>query len=181
MLENKGTLWNIQASTDQLNRLDKYISLLITYSQKFNLISKNDITDIFNLHILDSLEALAHIPKHIGLTLLDVGSGAGLPGIPISIVLTGCNIILLEKSSKKCEFLKSIKTKLSLDNISIINETIEDFSKHENHCIDILLFRAVKSFPECRKLSKTFLERGAGLIYFNKRSGTAGDKFIIHP
>lgn len=113
-------------------KIDQFISILCMWNNKINLIQKNTFNDITNRHILDSLQIKELIPT--GYTALDIGSGAGFPGVILSIY--GMDVILCEKNFKKVVFLKEIKRKLGL-NYKIFANDIYNFPDNMKNLIAI--------------------------------------------
>jgi len=190
LVHQRSREWGLALTEAQLGLIDEYISSLKHYSKSLNLISRADIDHVFELHIFDSLEVLAAINHFVSewdwnkkqdIKLLDVGSGAGLPGIPLAIALAKACVDLIEKSSKKCLFLQSVITKLELKNAKVINLSLEEYARNQVIDYDFILCRAVKSFQECAKLSAGFIDRGAKLIYFSRRSGRLSERFRVYP
>ena len=149
-------------SREALDRINQYISLLIKWNEKINLISKNTIADVINRHILDSLQLQTYIRNND--SLIDLGSGAGLPGMVLSIAGVK-DVTLIESDSRKCAFLLQA-SKLSYNEITIINKRIEDVS--ELKC-NVLTSRAFASLEKIFNISskigvknKYLLHKGAG-------------------
>ena len=141
-----------QVSRETITSLIKYEKILIESNKKLNLIGKTTINDIWNRHFLDSAQVIDFINKN-DKTLVDIGSGAGFPGLVISIVAKDkkipLKIRLIEKSPKKIIFLNKIIHELKL-NVSAVNQNIRDeaFKFFE----DVLVVRAFKPLPEVLKL-----------------------------
>lgn len=102
----------------------KYIMLLHKWNQTYNLTAIRDPKLILIRHVFDSLAATPFI---VGPNILDFGTGAGLPGIPLALALPKCNFFLLDSSNKKTIFLNHVKFSLNIENINIIAKRIEDF------------------------------------------------------
>ena len=95
---------------EEIDHLEKFIESLLDYNQRLNLIGASTIEDIWCRHILDSAQLLQFIPDQ-NIAIADLGTGAGFPGIILSI-LGIKNITLIEKSPKKCQFLRNIKVRI---------------------------------------------------------------------
>lgn len=130
-----------------------YIAELKKWNRAYNLTSIEDEREIVVKHFLDSLLYLYFIPEK-SLSIADVGSGAGFPGVPIAIVRGDLKIALIEPSWKKCAFLKNLKRKLELINIEIYHAKAEEV----NEKFDIVMSRALWSIKEfvqrCKHLIK---------------------------
>lgn len=107
---------------DQTAKLLAYVELLIKWNKVYNLTSVRDPQEMVTRHLLDSLAILPHLT---GSTLLDVGSGAGLPGIPVAIARPDLAITLLDSNSKKTRFLQQAKAELALTNVTVVHARIE--------------------------------------------------------
>ena len=113
--------------------------LFETYSKKINLISNNSLNNFFVEHVLHSL-SISKI-KHFSTKeiVLDVGSGGGFPGIPLAIIFPNTHFILIDSISKKTNMIKKFKAEISLKNIKVINDRIENL----NLSCDCIVSRAV--------------------------------------
>lgn len=136
---------SINITQDQLNKFEKYKDLLKEYNKKFNLTSILNDEDIYLKHFYDSLCLLKIEEIKNVKSVLDVGTGAGFPGIPLAIILNDVNINLLESNTKKCGFLQIVKETLNLNNITIINERAEIYAKKVREKYDIVTSRAVSN------------------------------------
>lgn len=134
---------NIILAEDTLNKFKVYSDLLKEYNKKFNLTSITEDKDIYLKHFYDSLCLFKVKELFNNLTLLDIGTGAGFPGIPIAIVNPNIEVTLLEANAKKCGFLKIAKDELNLENVEIINARAEDYTLKTREKFDIVTSRAV--------------------------------------
>jgi 16S rRNA (guanine527-N7)-methyltransferase len=143
----------LTASDHQLDLLMEYLSLLEKWNTTFNLSGIKKQADMVSSHVLDSLTISPHLK---GKLILDIGSGAGLPGIPLAIMNPDIKFILLDSNGKKTRFLFQVKLALRLDNITIENKRIEHYQCPEQ--IDIVMSRAFSSLPHlvqiCSKVIK---------------------------
>ena len=136
---------NIEISEEELNKFDKYKELLKEYNEKFNLTAIIKDEDIYLKHFYDSL-CLLKVPElHNTNNILDIGTGAGFPGIPLAIMLPKNNITLVESNEKKCMFLKVVCDELDLKNVSIVNDRAENYAKTHRESFDIATSRAVSA------------------------------------
>ena len=101
----------------------EYEKLLKEWSTKMNLVAPSTLTDIQNRHIKDSAQLAKYIPKDV--KIIDLGSGAGFPGVVLAIL--GWNVTCIESIGKKTKFLSELKQKLDLKNLTIVNDRIENF------------------------------------------------------
>jgi 16S rRNA (guanine527-N7)-methyltransferase len=141
----------------QQNQLLAYLSLLDKWNQAYNLSGIRDVGQMVNYHLLDSLAIASFIDGHC---ILDVGTGAGLPGIPLAISFPEKKFLLLDSNGKKTRFLFQVKTELGLDNVAIFHDRVENF-----HCsgqIDIVLCRAFAAIGQ-------FIEKTSHILSENTR------------
>lgn len=101
----------------------EYENLLKEWSAKMNLVAPSTLTDVQTRHIRDSAQLAKYIPKNVN--IIDLGSGAGFPGVVLAIL--GWNVTCIESIGKKTRFLSELKEKLNLPNLTIINDRIENF------------------------------------------------------
>ena len=106
-----------------INKLQTFVNLVINENQKHNLIGKSTIEKIWTRHIIDSLQLIKYCDKSMCHNIVDLGSGAGFPAIVLAITMNK-NIIMVEKSPVKANFLNSVITNLQLDNAKVLNEVI---------------------------------------------------------
>jgi 16S rRNA (guanine527-N7)-methyltransferase len=101
----------------------KYEFLLKEWSNKMNLVAPSTLADVKTRHIMDSAQLEKYIPKNVN--IIDLGSGAGFPGVVLAIL--GWNVTCIESVGKKTRFLTELKEKLNLPNLTIINDRIENY------------------------------------------------------
>lgn len=107
----------------QINKLLKYLQLLIKWNKAYNLTAVRDPLEMVNRHLIDSLSVVPFIKNG---RLLDVGSGPGLPGIPLAICHPELKVITLDSNGKKTRFQLQVKAELKLDNLTVINDRVEN-------------------------------------------------------
>ncbi|MBR6026733.1 MAG: 16S rRNA (guanine(527)-N(7))-methyltransferase RsmG [Neisseriaceae bacterium] len=116
---------NLSLSNQQQACLLEYVSLLSKWNNTYNLTALRDDTQIISHHILDSLTLTFFMDST--LTLLDVGSGGGMPGIPVAIVRPDVQVTVLDANSKKTSFLQQAIIELGLNNVTVVNERVESW------------------------------------------------------
>lgn len=131
---------NLTADDGQVAALISYLQLLQKWNRHFNLSAVDDINAMVSRHLLDSLSLNAYLH---GSRIIDVGTGAGLPGIPLAIMNPAKNFILIDSNGKKTRFLFQVKIALQLENISIENTRIEHYQNQQQ--IDMVMCRAFSS------------------------------------
>ena len=142
-LDNSG----IQITDFQIRSFEKFSDLLLAWNKRTNLISKADEAFIIERHVLESLSVLLiyDIPKNS--FILDIGSGAGFPALPISLIRPDLTFLLVESKRLKTLFLKDVVDQLGLQNVQVICERAEKLSENLKwrECFDFALCRAVAS------------------------------------
>ena len=151
-------------SENQYFKYEKYYQLLNEKNKVMNLTAITDYEGVFIKHFYDSL-LLTNITKDFN-NLIDVGSGAGFPGLVLSIYDESQKITLLEPTTKRCKFLESVKEELNLSNVTIINDRAENL-KNKTYCFATA--RAVAQVNVLLELVIPLLEVG-GLFYCLKGS-----------
>jgi 16S rRNA (guanine527-N7)-methyltransferase len=147
-----------------VNAFMLYLSELKRWNKAYNLTGLKRDEDIIIRHFLDSLLYLNVIPDTV-VTVADVGSGAGFPGIPVKIVRPGIEMFLIEPSAKKSAFLRHIIHELRLENISVIEKRIEDIQANRDILpVDVALTRALFSIKDFMKQASHIVRAGGILI-----------------
>lgn len=106
------------------DKLLQYLSLLYKWNQAYNLTAVRDMDSMVTRHLLDSLAILSWVK---GPRVLDVGTGPGLPGIPLALANPALQVVLLDSNGKKIRFLQEVKRALALDNIEIVQSRVENY------------------------------------------------------
>lgn len=122
-------LMDLTLSEHQTDQLLAYHELIGKWNKVYNLSAIRDPIESIKKHFLDSLSIVPFIRPGL---LLDVGSGAGLPGIVIAIMRSNTNVFTIDSVGKKCRFMQTVKTELSLDNLTVINDRVESFNYGES-------------------------------------------------
>jgi len=129
-------------SVETQQKLVHYIQLIARWNKTFNLTAIRDVEDMVSKHLLDSLVVQPYLEADL---ILDVGSGAGLPGIPFAITSPDKQFVLIDTNGKKTRFLTQAKIDLKLDNVEVIHQRVEDYQPMaEGHRIyfDVITARA---------------------------------------
>ena len=116
---------DIDLPVDAGPQLVEYLGLLSHWNRVYNLTAIRDRADMVSKHLLDSLAVLAYVGDG---RVLDVGSGAGLPGIPLAIASPDIEFVLLDSSVKKTRFLTQVKITLKLENVVVVRQRVEAYS-----------------------------------------------------
>jgi 16S rRNA (guanine527-N7)-methyltransferase len=147
----------LAATTDHTEKLLDYVELLLRWNGTYNLTAVRGIAEMIDRHVIDSL-AIAKFVR--GETLADIGSGAGLPGIPLAILEPSRNWTLIDSNGKKARFLREAVRVLTLTNVRVENARVE----HVNGQFDTVTARAFASVAEMVKLSGHLLARDGILL-----------------
>jgi 16S rRNA (guanine527-N7)-methyltransferase len=134
----------VALSVEMADQLLAYQALMIKWNRTYNLTAIRDPEEMLVHHLLDSLVVAPLLP-HGPMTLADVGSGGGLPGIPLAIARPEIQVTLIETSSKKSAFQQQVKIELGLSNVSVYSGRVEDYKPKNS--FDIVISRA---FAEIR-------------------------------
>lgn len=124
----------------QLRKLEEYLALLGKWNRAFNLTAVRDPGSMVTRHLLDSLAILPHLPAG---TCIDVGTGAGLPGIPLALAEPRRRLTLLDSNGKKTRFLEHVRLSLGLENAEIVHDRVESYRPPA--LFDVVLSRAFAS------------------------------------
>ncbi|MEE9913842.1 MAG: 16S rRNA (guanine(527)-N(7))-methyltransferase RsmG [Deltaproteobacteria bacterium] len=165
LLRQGAKLMDIELSDEQLALFALYQSELRLWNSKTNLISENTAGEIVTRHFLDSLTAARYI-IHDNARIVDIGCGAGFPGIPLKIALPSLKLYLLETNRKKVSFLKHIIRLLSLESTVTLHDRTENIIRTDTWrgAFDIVISRASLKLPDLLPLSNYFLAPGGLLI-----------------
>ncbi len=139
----------IACETDDISRFGRYLAMIQHVNQHVNLTAVNDTNEMWIKHILDSLSLLPILQTLSPQRVIDVGSGAGLPGIPLAIALPDIQVTLLEATKKKTRFLETAASILGLHNVCVINERAETLGQDHHHRekYDVVTARALGPLP----------------------------------
>ncbi len=154
---------------DKLQKTELFVNEVLNYNKKYNLISKNSEKDIWHRHVLDSAQLVRHIDSKNFNSLSDLGTGAGFPGIMLSIFYSDIltfHVKLYEKSKVKIDFLKSIIEKLGLKNVVIYD------NDYQSHILDTdyVVCRAFKKLTEILRISRETVKGSHRLIVMMGKS-----------
>jgi len=138
----------INLNEEQIKKFSRYLELLVQWNQKINLTSLKIPQKIIIKHFLDSISCIKVINKYIDterINIIDIGTGAGFPGIPIKIICTSIRLSLLEARKKKTIFLEKVTEEMNFQQVKILNGRAETFGKSIDHRekYDIAVSRAV--------------------------------------
>ena len=154
---------NLNFNHDKLQKIELFVNEVLSYNKKYNLISKNSEKDIWHRHVLDSAQLIKYIDSKKFNSLSDLGTGAGFPGIMLSIFYSDIltfHVKLYEKSKVKINFIRSVIEKLDLKNTSIYEN---DYQSHILNS-DYIVCRAFKKLSEILRISRETAKKPHKLI-----------------
>lgn len=144
-LRTKADTFGIVLDDDRLEKIQQYISLLDEWNGKINLTAVTEPEDVENKHIIDSL--LLAIQPEVEGTMVDVGSGAGLPGLICKIWKPGLAVTLMEPTQKRARFLQECVDKLHIESLIVTERAEEAARKQHREIYDVATARAVAALP----------------------------------
>lgn len=163
-LARKANKLEIKLSEEQQNQFYQYMQLLLEWNKKMNLTAITEPEEILDKHFIDSIIITKYINKND--KILDIGTGAGFPGIPLKIIMQQNEIILLDALNKRINFLKEVIQELKLDKITAIHGRAEEFSKISGNrqSYDIVASRAVAKLNVLLEYMLPFVKIGGKCI-----------------
>ncbi len=162
--------YGIEINDKQLMQFETYYHLLMEWNQKVNLTTIVEYKEVLKKHFLDSCLLLTQYSDKVfaGKKIIDIGTGAGFPGIPLSILLPDSEFLLMDSLNKRIQFLSHVIEELGLDYVTVVHGRAEDFGKDENfrEKYDFCISRAVAALPLLLEYCSPFVkEDGALLLY----------------
>lgn len=152
ILDNGITALGLDIAQPVQQQLLDYLALLVKWNKVHNLTAVREAEDMVTLHLLDSLAILPYVTEN---RLLDVGSGAGFPGIPVALVRPDIQVTVLDSSHKKTTFLRQAKAEFGLENLQVICGRVEQYQPEEK--FQLIVSRAFSDLPEFVKLTTNLL------------------------
>lgn len=155
---------NLNLSEEIQAKLVDYVLLLEKWNTVYNLTAIQDPKEMVVRHILDSLSVAPYI---VGNSILDVGSGAGLPGIPLALLFPEKHFVLLDSNNKKTRFLFHVISSLKILNIEIVNQRVENYTPNKSKVFngfDIIITRAFSSLRDMVNKTKNLYNSNGCLL-----------------
>jgi len=161
----------LSADHEHILRLERYVDLIREWNRIMNLVGEASDAEMVHRHLIDSLMPMTYHPRDFTFQdkkVLDAGTGAGLPGIPLHIIEPSMRLVLVESRQKKCEFLHTIKKELVLPGTKIVAERLEDSARvgEYRERFDIVLARALGKLNLIAELCIPFLKVHGFLIVY---------------
>jgi 16S rRNA (guanine527-N7)-methyltransferase len=164
--EYADSLFGIRLNPRQMEAFDWYAGELQAWNERFNLTSVTDRNQIEIKHFLDSLSCLTAMHPRPGERIVDIGTGAGFPGIPIRIACSRVHLVLVESIGKKAQFVQHVVDQLELTNVVVINSRAEQVGRLPEHreSFDWAVARAVTVLPTLLEYMLPLVKVGGGAI-----------------
>ena len=155
----------IELDSKQKKQLDKFYKLLIEWNQKINLTAIKEEKDVYLKHFYDSLTVVKSTNLKRPISLCDVGSGAGFPGIVLKIVFPNLKVTLVDSLNKRVMYLQEIIKELGLENIEAVHSRMEDYSRLNKEKFNVITARAVADLNTLVEISINSLRVGGKLVF----------------
>lgn len=159
---------NIAMPQDGVDRLMDFLRMLVKWNRVYNLSAISDPEQMVRLHLLDSLSVL---PFLHGTSCIDVGTGAGLPGIPLAIARPDVHFALLDSNSKKTRFIQQVCIELELKNVLPVHDRVEQYQPEDK--FDTVTARAFTALPDMLTKTRHLLTSGGKLLAMKSKETDA--------
>jgi 16S rRNA (guanine527-N7)-methyltransferase len=150
-----------------LDRLQAYVALLVKWNRTYNLTAIRDPQRMVTHHLLDSLAALPHLGLRPGTRVLDLGTGAGLPGLPLAIARPEALVTLVDASQKKASFVQQAVSELAVANATVLATRAEELPPAARY--DVIITRAYSSLAAFAAAGRPVLAAGGRLVAMKGR------------
>lgn len=168
--------FHIDLTEKQINQFIQYFDLLTEWNSFMNLTAITEFDQVLKKHFVDSLSLIQAIPDlpQRSCSLIDVGTGAGFPGIPVKIVYPNVKVVLLDSLHKRVQFLNEVIQSLDLENITAIHGRAEDYAKQPDHReqYDLCVSRAVANMTTLSEYCIPFVKKGGYFISYKSEKVT---------
>ncbi|MCI7813335.1 MAG: 16S rRNA (guanine(527)-N(7))-methyltransferase RsmG [Robinsoniella sp.] len=165
----------LSMSEHQEQQFMKYYELLIEWNKVMNLTAITEFDEVMQKHFLDSLTIVKGIEKTEHICVLDVGTGAGFPGIPLKIMFPEWEIVLLDSLNKRIKFLDEVIAQLGLEKIRTIHGRAEDFAKKQEYReqFDLVVSRAVANLASLSEYCLPYVREGGKFVSYKAANADA--------
>ena len=161
------TQLGIGYSPQQFEQLLAYAQLLLKWNKVYSLTACRDLDTLIRLHLLDGLAAVPYFAT--SRNILDVGSGMGVPGVVLAIMLPSSQLTLIDSNSKKTAFLQQVKIELGLTNLTVISARVEDYRPFER--FEVITSRAFADLALFTHLTAALLTDGGRYLALKSQAG----------
>lgn len=177
LLLNGAREYGFDLNEEQVDSFIKYKDMLKEWNEKINLTAITDDSEIITKHFIDSISIIKSGVIKDNMSLIDVGTGAGFPGIPLKIIMPSLKVVLLDALNKRVNFLNSVINEIGLKDISVVHGRAEDFAKNKNYRekFDIATARAVANMMVLSEYCIPFVKIGG---YFVAMKGPAANEEV---
>lgn len=173
--------YNLQLNDKQIEQFIIYMDYLLEENEKYNLTAITNREEVVIKHFVDSVLPLAEIEK--GASVIDVGTGAGFPGVPLKILRPDIKLTLLDSLQKRINFLNNLLNKLEITGVVTLHSRAEDYAIKAREKFDVALSRAVASVPTLSEYLLPFVKVGGKVIMYKGSSAqeelASGEKAIL--
>lgn len=170
--------FGISLNETQLMQFETYYELLIKWNQVMNLTAITEFEEVMQKHFVDSISVTGFMSMQDKKSILDVGTGAGFPGIPLKIVYPHLQMVLLDSLNKRIRFLDEVVEKLKLDGIKTVHGRAEDAARKEEYRenFDLVVSRAVANLSSLSEYCIPFVKKEGYFVSY--KSGNASEEIL---
>jgi len=167
-LKEDALQFGVELNEKQLSQFQKYYEMLIEWNEKINLTAITEFEEVLKKHFLDSISIGRLISQNEEVSILDIGTGAGFPGIPIKIAFPCVKVTLLDSLNKRVNFLNEVIKELSLEGISALHGRAEDFAKKKEmrEQFDFCVSRAVANLSSLTEFCLPYVKVGGCFVSY---------------
>ena len=172
-MQEKSKILGFDFSVEQISKFYKYMNMLIEWNEKINLTAIIEPNEIILKHFIDSLTIYKDIPNKS--SVVDVGTGAGFPGIPLAIMNESLKITLVDSLNKRLIFLQEVINELNLKNIELVHARAEEFGQNKKYRekFDIATSRAVANLSTLSELCLPYVKENGKFIPYKAEKAEA--------
>ena len=159
---------HIQLTEEQIHQFIKYYEMLVEKNKVMNLTAITEFDEVIEKHFLDSLSLIKVYDLKKDISVLDMGTGAGFPGIPLKIAFPGLKVTLADSLNKRILFLQEVIDELHLKNIEAVHARAEELGKNKNYreMYDLVVSRAVANLSSLEEYCVPFVKIGGNFISY---------------